>query len=159
MGAHGVRGDVRVKSFTAVPENVFAYGPLLDGKGGVLIETKAFRPAKDHFIVTPKSPQSREAWQALKGTQLYVPRALMPPAEAEEYYVEDLIGLAVHVGGAEPVGHVRGVQDFGAGELLDIEPTSGGKSVLIPFTREDVPTVDLEGGRIIVASWDLWRES
>lgn len=158
MGAHGVRGDVKVRSFTAAPEDVFAYGPLLAGDGAVLLEAAAVRAAGAHFIVTPATPRTREDWEALKGARLHVPRAAMPAAEEGEFYVEDLVGLAVFAGGNRPVGRITAVQDFGAGDLLEVQPAADGKRVLIPFTRQDVPTVDLAAQRIVVASWELWTE-
>lgn len=158
MGAHGVRGDVKLKSFTAEPEDLFAYGPLLDRDGAVLIEPTSARPAKTHFVITPAAPRSREDWDAMKGTLLHVPRDVLPPAEEDEYYVQDLVGLTVYAGGEQPVGTVKAVQNYGAGDLIEILPSAGGKSVLIPFTLDDVPTVDLSAGRIVVTSWELWTE-
>lgn len=158
MGAHGVRGDLRVKSFTAAPEDLFAYGPLLDGAGAVLIEPISARPAKTHFVVTPAAPRTREDWDAMKGTLLHVPRDVLPPAEEDEFYVQDLVGLTVYAGGEQPVGSVKAVQNYGAGDLIEVAPSEGGKSVLIPFTLDDVPTVDLGAGRIVVTSWELWTE-
>ena len=158
MGAHGVRGDVKLKSFTAEPEDLFAYGPLLDGDGSVLLEVQSARPAKNHFVVTPAAPRSREDWDAMKGTLLHVPRDVLPPAEEDEFYVQDLVGLAVYAGGEQPVGSVKAVQNYGAGDLIEVLPSAGGKSVLIPFTLDDVPTVDIGTGRIEVTSWELWVE-
>lgn len=157
-GAHGVRGDVRVRSFTADPEACFSYGPLLGPDGAVLLEPETVRPAKSHFIVTPRHPREREAWDALKGTRLHVPREALPSTDEDEFYVEDLVGLAVHAGGAEPVGRVKAVQDYGAGDLIEVQPSGGGKSVFIPFTLEDVPGVDLAAGRLTVADWALWSD-
>ncbi len=157
-GAHGVRGDVRVKSFTADPEDCFAYGPLLGADGECLIEAQTIRPAKAHFIVTPSETRTREAWDGLKGTLLHVPRSALPVTDEDEFYVEDLIGLAVFAGGSEPVGKVKAVQDYGAGDLIEVQPVAGGKSIFIPFTLEDVPMVDLGYGRLTVAEWALWAD-
>ena len=93
-GAHGVRGDVRVKSFTEEPDALFTYGPLISETGEPLLEALKIRPGKDHFIVTPKRPREKEDWDALKGTRLHVPRSVLPPPEPDEFYVDDLVGLS-----------------------------------------------------------------
>ena len=154
-GAHGVRGEVRVKSFTADPDAMFGYGPLLDEAGKPVLTPKAARPGKDHFIVRPKEQKQKEDWDALRGTLLHVPRASLPVAEEDEFYIEDLVGLEVFAGGNEPAGRVRAVQDFGAGDLLDIA-LKGGASVMVPFTLADVPVVDLSAGRIVVPTLEDW---
>lgn len=159
MGAHGVRGEVKVKSFTEFPEDVFAYGPLLDDKGEVLLDPKSVREARAHFIVAAKAPRSREAWEAMKGTLLHVPRSALPEPEEDELYVEDLVGLAAQDGSGAHLGTVKAVQNYGAGDLLDIAPEGGGKSVLIPFTLEDVPEIDIDAGKLVIATWALWTVS
>ncbi len=153
-GAHGVRGDVRVKSFAAQPEACFAYGPLLTGDGSVLLEAVKWREAKDHFIVTPKQARQKEEWDALKGTGLFVPRsALPPPEDSDEFYHADLIGLPVYLDG-HVVGEVMAVQDFGAGDLLDI--SFEGRRVFLPFTKAAVPLIDLASGRIELGDVTEW---
>ncbi len=158
LGAHGVRGDVRVKSFTAEPEACFDYGPLLDAGGAALLEALRVRPGKAHFIVTPKVPREKEAWDALKGARLHVPRAALPEASEDEFYIDDLVGLEVVAGGEVPIGRVKAVQNFGAGDLLEVAPSGGGRSVLVPFTRDDVPTVDIAAGRVVVATYEVWAD-
>jgi 16S rRNA processing protein RimM len=157
-GAHGVRGDVRVKSFTAEPEALFDYAPFLDEKGKTLIDPKGARPAKDHFIVMPKVTKQKEEWDGLKGAKLYVPREALPETDDDEFYIEDLVGLAAFGGGDAPIGKVKAVFNHGAGDLLEIQPTEGGKSVLVPFTLADVPVVDLSLGRIVVTSFEIWAD-
>ena len=157
-GAHGVRGEVRVKSFTADPEAVFDYGPLVDAAGKLVLTPKSARPGKDHFIVRPKEQKQKEDWDALRGTLLHVPRASLPEADEDEFYIEDLVGLDVFAGGNERAGRVRAVQDFGAGDLLEID-LAGGGSVLVPFTLADVPVVDLAARRLVVASLDDWMDT
>lgn len=158
LGAHGVRGDVRVKSFTGEPEAVFDYGPLLDETGGVLIAPIRARPAKDHFIVTPETPKQKEDWDGLKGTKLYVPRADLPEPDEDEFYIDDLVGLDVFVGRGEQIGRVKAVLNHGAGDLIEVQPLKRGKPVLVPFTLDDVPAVDLDRGRIIVANFEIWQD-
>lgn len=158
LGAHGVRGDVRVKSFTAEPEAVFDYAPFLSEQGQVLIEPAAVRTAKDHFIVSPKNTRQKEEWDGMKGTKLYVPREALPDTDDDEFYIEDLVGLDVYAGGETPLGRVKAVLNHGAGDLIEIQASGQPKPVLVPFTFEDVPTVDLSLGRIVVANFDLWAD-
>ncbi len=148
-GAHGVRGDVRVKSFTGDPQACFTYGPLLGADGKPALTVRQVRPMKDHFVVVPVHPRQKEEWDALKGTPLFVPReALPPPGDADEFYHADLIGLPVYRDGAM-IGRVRAVEDFGSGDLIDIAFEDGsGQSAYLPFTREVVPVVDIGAGRI-----------
>ena len=148
-GAHGVRGDVRVKSFTGDPEACFTYGPLLAADGKPLLTVRQFRPMKDHFIVVPALPRQTEEWDALGGTALLVPSdALPPPEDADEFYHADLLGLPVYRDGVM-IGRVRAIQDFGSGDLIDIAFEDGsGQSAFLPFTREVVPVVDISAGGI-----------
>ena len=155
-GAHGVRGNVRVRSFTAEPEDCFSYGPLLDKAGQVLLEAKHFHPAKGHFVVTPKVPKQKEDWDSLKGTLLHVQASAFPEVEADEFYIRELVGLDVFGGGGEPIGKIKAVHDFGAGDILEIDLADQPKSVMVPFTQEDVPEVDIAAGRVVVATLDLW---
>lgn len=155
-GAHGVRGDVRVKSFTADPDALFTYGPLLDESGKVVLTPKSARPGKDHFIVRAEEQKQKEDWDGLRGTLLHVPRASLPDAEEDEFYIEDLVGLAVFAGGDAPTGKVKSVQNFGADDLLEIQLASQGATVMVPFTLADVPTVDIAAGRVVIPDLDAW---
>jgi 16S rRNA processing protein RimM len=154
-GAHGVRGEVRVKSFTADPADIFEFGPLLDEAGRPVVTPQGARPGKDHFIVRPKEQKQKEAWDAMRGTLLHVPRASLPEADEDEFYIEDLVGLDVFTGDSERAGRIRAVEDFGAGELLDID-LAGGGSVMVPFTRADVPEVDLAARRVVIPGLAEW---
>ena len=157
-GAHGVRGDVRVKSFTQDPEACFGYGPLLSEAGAPILEAVSVRPAKDHFIVKPARPRQKEAWDALKGAKLHVPREALEALDDDEFYIEDLVGLkAVSETGAV-IGRVKAVQDFGAGDLLEIAPNGGGKTVLVPFSIETAPEIDMEAGRIVLVDFAAWAD-
>lgn len=155
-GAHGVRGNLRVRSFTAIAEDCFSYGPLLDEAGQTLVEVKHFHAAKDHFVVTPKRPKQKEEWDSLKGTLLHVPQTVLPETEEDEFYILELVGLDAFGGGGEPIGRVKAVHDFGAGDILELHLTGQPKPVMVPFTQEDVPVVDVSAGRIVVATLDLW---
>ncbi len=158
LGAHGVRGDVRVKSFTAEPDALFKYAPFLSEAGDVLIDPLRARPAKDHFIVTPETPLQKEEWDRLKGTKLYVSRDILPEIEEDEFYIEDLVGLQVYSGGDTPIGRVKAVLNHGASDLIEVQPTPNGKPVLVPFTLDDVPVVDLSARRIVIATFEIWAD-
>lgn len=151
--AHGVRGEVRVKSFTADPTALGDFGPLA-AKDGRRFEIEHLRPAKNVVVVKFRGVDDRGAAEALNGVSLYVPREELPAAAADEFYHADLIGLDVFTPDGEPLGAVVAVHDFGAGDLLDIAPSGAegarGASFLVPFTKEAVPQVDIAGGRITV---------
>lgn len=139
-GAIGVRGEIRAISFAADPLSLGAYGPLYDADGRKLLSPVRVRLVKDGVAISGPEIASREAAQALKGTGLHVPRAVLPPsADADEIYVADLIGRAVrHVDG-RALGHVVAVRNFGAGDLIEIE--TDGAIWLMPFTRENAPDI------------------
>ena len=145
-GAFGVKGEVRVRSFTDDPEACFDYGPLMDEAGKVILTPIRHRPLNDLFGVTAKEARQREEWEALRGTLLHAPREVLPEAEEGEFYVADLIGLpVVHVDGRE-LGVVKSVQNFGAGDLLEIRPAQG-HAYLLPFTEETFPEISDSGLR------------
>lgn len=150
-GAHGVRGDVRLKSFTQNPLDIAAYGPLTGEDGTRRFEILKVRPTRDHLVATVKGIASREDALALKGTRLYVERARLPaPDETDTWYHADLIGLEARDADGALMGTVKAVFDYGAGDLLEIALEGSGKLVLIPFTAETVPEVDIDGGQLTV---------
>lgn len=148
-GAHGVRGAVKLRSFTEDPEAIARYGPLWDESGERSFEIRLEGQSGRLLLARVTGVSDRNAAEALKGVRLHVPRAALPAPEAEEFYVVDLIGLAAERAGVGEFGTVIAVHDFGAGQLLEIGTTEG-RSVMIPFTAEAVPTVDPAGGRIVV---------
>jgi 16S rRNA processing protein RimM len=149
-GAFGVRGEARVRSFTADPEACFSYGPLMDKEGAVILTPVRHRPLNEGFGVTTKENRQREEWEALKGTLLHVPRDAMPAAERNEVYIADLIGMkVVHVDG-RALGTVLTAYDFGAGDLVEIAPPSG-TPFMLPFTEENFPGVDLSARTLTAA--------
>jgi 16S rRNA processing protein RimM len=152
-GAFGVKGEARVHSFTDDPEACFSYGPLVDADGQVVLTPVRVRPLNEGFGVVTQEKRQREEWEALKGTLLHVPREAMPAIEdADEIYVADLIGCrVVHVDG-RVLGEVKAAHNFGAGDLLEVQPESGA-AFLLPFTRTDVPTIDM-AGRVLTADPD-----
>lgn len=150
MGAFGVRGEVRLKSFTAEPEAVAAYGPLATEDGSRSFDVTLTRPVKGGYAAKLSGVTSKEAADELRGTRLYVDRNRLPAPEEDEFYHTDLIGLAVHDTGGVLLGHVQTVQNHGASDLLELRLPDSARTVLMPFTRETVPTVDLAAGRIVV---------
>jgi 16S rRNA processing protein RimM len=146
---HGVRGEVRLKSFTADPMAVAQYGPLESEDGARRFEILGLRPAKDMLIARLKGVADRNAAEALRNQRLYVAREKLPAADNDEFYHADLIGLAAVSVDGRALGTVVAVQNFGAGDLLEIAPP-GAPSVLLPFTKATVPEVDIRGSRLVV---------
>jgi 16S rRNA processing protein RimM len=147
---HGVRGEVRLHSFTADPAAIATYGPL-ESEDGRVFEIESLRPAKDHFVATFAGVADRNGAELLVNIKLYVPRDRLPEPEApNEFYHADLIGLAVINRDGQKRGTVIAVHNFGAGDLIEVQPDAGGKTELLPFDAVNVPTVDLDAGRIVV---------
>jgi 16S rRNA processing protein RimM len=149
-GAFGVKGEVRLAAYTADPMALLGYRDLKrqDGASGLTLTTG--RPHKGGLVVRAQEVTTREEAEALRGLGLYVARDMLPePQDEDEFYLIDLIGAAVATAEGEALGVVRNVQNFGAGDLLEIAPTEGA-SWWLPFTREAVPKVDLAGRRIVV---------
>ena len=148
--AHGVRGEVRLRAFTDDPLAVMRYGPL-QAENGRHLEIEAARPAKDVLVARFVGIADRDAAESLKNLKLYVPRARLPAIEEPEtYYHADLVGLAVVDLAGTLLGTLTAIHDFGAGELIEVAPAAGGPTVLLPFTKTVVPTVDLAGRRVVV---------
>lgn len=149
-GAQGVRGEVRIKSFTADPTAVGRYGPVGDETGRRGFDLQVVRATKDIVIARISGIGDRTAAEALRGLRLYVERAALPAPQAEEYYHADLIGLRVELADGARFGTVMTVQNHGAGDILEIKRPTGG-SELMPFTRKTFPLVDIPGGRLVIA--------
>lgn len=146
-GLHGVRGQVRIKPFTAAAEDVAAYGPVVT-RDGRRFDLTVEGAARGVLIVRIKGIETRNAAETLKGTMLYVPRTALPEPEEDEFYYADLIGLEAVTAAGETLGRVVAVHDFGAGDLIEIALAADERTVLAPFTRENVPQVDLVAGRL-----------
>jgi 16S rRNA processing protein RimM len=153
-GAFGVKGEVRVRSFTDDPEACFAYGPLLDERGAVVLTPVRHRSLNELFGVTAKEQRQREEWEAMRGTLLHVSREALPQVDEGEVYVADLVGLRVLHADGRDLGVVKAVQNFGAGELLEIRPPKG-PTYLLPFTEDNFPDIDLAGGVLHAAPDDV----
>ncbi len=150
--AHGIRGEVRVKAFTANPADIGAYGPL-DAPDGRRFTVKSLRPAAgnaaDMLVVRFADIADRNAAEALNGLELSVARDRLPPADDDEFYHADLVGLAAVTVAGDDLGTVIAVHNYGAGDLLEIAPRRG-ETLLVPFTHAVVPAIDLAGGRLTV---------
>ena len=149
--AHGVRGEVRLWSFTEDPMAVTSYGPLESEDGRQRFTIEALRPAKDHFVARLAGVGDRTAAEKLTNIKLYVSRDRLPPVEDDEtFYHADLVGLAAVTPDGVALGTVTAVHNFGAGDLIEIKPAAGGESLLVPFTDAAVPEIDIAAGRIVV---------
>ena len=146
-GAHGIQGWVRITSYTEEPEGVAAYGPVSDDKGEHMFELEIMRMAKAQVVARIPGVTDRNAAEALRGMRLFVPRAVLPAPEPDEFYFDDLTGLIVETTDGASIGVVKSVQDFGTGPLLEVGERRGA-TILVPFTRAVVPVVDLAAGRI-----------
>ena len=150
VGVHGVRGLVRLRSFTDDPMAVGGYGPLEDEAGRRQFAIRLQSAVKGVWIAKVDGVDSREAAEALKGVGLYIDRARLPEPEEGEFYHADLIGLrAERAGDGAALGTVLAVHDFGAGTMLELKSPDGGTE-MVPFTLAAVPLVDLAGGRVVI---------
>lgn len=146
--AHGIKGELRVKSFTADPVALADYGPLFSVDGRAF-EIASIRPAGAMVVVRFKGVQDRTAAEALTGTELFVDRAILPEPEEEEFYHADLVGLSVRDETGAPMGRISAVQNFGGGDIVEI--AGGGRGgVMVPFTRAAVPEIHIAAGYVIV---------
>ncbi len=148
-GAFGVRGEMRITTFTETPLALRQYGDLLNADGSVALVLTSARQAKDGLIVRAKGVESKESADALRGLTLHVPRDALPEPEEDEFYLTDLIGLAAVAPDGADLGVIRTVQNFGAGDLLEIQPKAGA-SWWAPFTREVVPEVNIAAGKVVI---------
>jgi 16S rRNA processing protein RimM len=148
-GPHGVRGLVKLKCFTEDPARVTAYGPLTDETGAREFRIAVLGTVKGGVLARIEGVADRSAAEALKGTRLYVSRSALPGLVGEdEYYHADLVGLGVETRDGRPLGRVKAVLNYGAGDVLEVE-RGGAPTLLLPFTRASVPVVDLPGRRLV----------
>jgi 16S rRNA processing protein RimM len=147
--AHGVRGAVKLWTFTEDPLAVKHYGPLTTKDGARQFEVVHAREARDHLVATLKGIATRDEAERLNGIELFIAREKLPATDEDEYYHADLIGLAAVTSADEPLGRVVAIHNFGAGDIIEIAPPQG-STLLLPFTNAVVPTVDLAGGRVVI---------
>lgn len=149
--AHGVRGEIRLQSFTADPAAISAYGPLFDESGARRFAISSLRSlGKDMFVARVDGVDDRTAAETLTDLNLYLSRTALPEPEEDEFYLADLEGLRAETREGATLGRVIAVRNFGAGDILEIQPPEG-ETILLPFTKAAVPIVDVAGGRIVVA--------
>ncbi|MBS0297208.1 MAG: 16S rRNA processing protein RimM [Proteobacteria bacterium] len=148
-GGFGVRGEVRITAFTEDPLALKAYGTLLREDGSTGLTLQSARAAKGGIIARVKEIETKEQADALRGLRLYVPRSALPEPDEDEFYLTDLIGLAVVTPEGESLGRIKSVQDFGAGDILEIDPGGGRPTWYLGFTRENVPEVRIAEGRVV----------
>lgn len=151
-GAHGVRGAVKIRTFTAEPKAIAAYGPLSDEAGTRTFTIKVERADKDQIVARIGGVDDRDAAEALKGTRLFVARDALPAdPDPDTFYRHDLIGLDAVDGAGNPLGTVTALENFGAGDLLEISFAGRKGTDYVPFTRAFVPEVDARAGRVTLA--------
>ena len=148
-GAFGIKGEVKLKSFTDIPLDCLSYGPLMDGEGQICLTVKKWRKVGKFIAVVAHEVASREDAEAMKSVKLYVPAANLPEPGEDEFYYRDLVGLQVKTVSGQNGGKVIAVHEFGAGDMLEIKPKDG-ISYYHPFTKEAVPKVDIKAGRVII---------
>lgn len=155
--AHGIRGEVRLSSFTENPLDIAGYGPLETDRPGVFVTIAKARMGKNVVIATLKGVSDRNEAEKLNGVSLYIPREKLPEADEDEFYHADLIGLEVRLEDGSVLGRVTALANFGSDDLLDVKLAKG-KSVYLPFTRAVVPVVDVAGGFVTAIPPEGWLE-
>jgi len=149
VGAHGLDGSVLVRSYTAEPGAIVTYGALTDESGGRSFELQVRRVTAKGVVARIAGVADRSAAEGLKGTDLYVARSVLPEVEEDEFYYSDLIGLAVEDREGKRIGSVTRIDNYGAGDVIEVELDAGG-SLMLPFTKQVVLMVDIAGRRITV---------
>ena len=144
-----MRGEVRIKAFTENPRAIGRYGPVEDETGARKFKVTVRGETKGLVIARLDGVADRDQAEALKGLRLYVPRDKLPKPKRGEWYIADLIGLAAEDTGGTPLGRVKSVQNFGAGDVIEIERQDG-TTEFLPFTKQVVPEVDVAGGKIVI---------
>lgn len=147
---HGIRGDVVIESYTAEPADIAAYGALESEDGARRLEVSVVRVTPKGVIAHIAGIDDRTSAEAFKGLALYVDRARLPETGEEEFYRTDLIGLSAEDGAGRALGTVIAVENYGAGDILELRLQDSSKTELIPFTEAFVPVVDIAGGRMVV---------
>jgi 16S rRNA processing protein RimM len=148
-GAHGLRGALRLRCFTERPEDVAAYGPVFTHDDERSFTLRVIGAARGGVLARASEIDDRDAAEALRGTELFVPRAALPEPAPEEFYYSDLEGMEALRPDGSRLGVVHGVDNFGAGDLIEVAADDG-QRISLPFTREVVPTIDLERRRLVV---------
>jgi len=153
-GAFGVKGEVRIKTYTDNPLAVLNFRELRRANGLPGLTLVSGRSFKEGLVARAKEIATKEEADALKGLDLYAPRSALPPPDEEEFYLTDLIGLRAESPEGTPLGTVKSVQNFGAGDVLEIEPPGRKATWMVAFTSDTAPEIDLDGGRIVIVRPD-----
>ncbi|HUE45461.1 MAG TPA: ribosome maturation factor RimM [Aestuariivirgaceae bacterium] len=149
-GGHGIRGEVRLKSFAEDAAALTDYGPLERSDGGAPLQVVGLRPTKDGLIARFADVSDRNAADALKGVELSVPRHRLPDPDPDEFYFADLVGLAAVRPDGAALGTVIAVHNYGAGDVIEVELAGSLETIFVPFTREAVPEIDVTARRLVV---------
>ncbi len=147
-GARGIKGELRIKAFTANPDDLCCYGPLFSHDGKKTWTVKRTGHAKGQVIARFKGVDDRNQADSLKGMKLYIPHQALPETDEDEFYYSDLVGLKAELIDGSELGIVQAVFDAGAGASLEVKTPDG--DVLVPFTKTSVPVVNISGGKVIV---------
>jgi 16S rRNA processing protein RimM len=148
-GARGLKGEVRIKSFTADPKGISSYGDVFEENGRACYQVRIIGQAKGQLLAYLNGIEDRDAADSLKGIRLYVPKSSLPETGKDEFYFSDLVGLRADLVNGGSLGKVKEVHDFGAGAILEVVGGEAG-TVMVPFTRASVPEVDKEAGRVLI---------
>ena len=149
-GAFGVKGEVRIRAYTAEPLALLGYRDLLNAAGEPALTLLSGRAVKDGVIARAKEVGVKEAADALRGLDLYARRSALPPTKEGEFYLDDLIGLDARSPDGAPLGRIKAVHDFGAGDVLEIAPEGGGATWLVSFTEAAVPEIHVDHGYLVL---------
>ena len=149
-GAFGVKGEVRIRTYTDIPLAVLNFRNLKRVNGEAALTLVSGRSFKDGLIARAKEIETKEQADALKGLELYAPRSALPPSYPDEFYLADLIGLRAETPDGAPLGVVKAVPNFGAGDILEIQPPGGKGTWMVAFTADSAPEIDVAGGRIVI---------
>lgn len=148
---HGVRGEIRLQSFTADPRAIAGYGALTDRSGARRFALLSVRPqGKDMLVARVEGVSDRAGAEALTGVELYIAREKLPPPDEDEFYLADLVGLRAQTRAGAEIGRIVAVRNFGAGDILEVAPAGGGETAMFPFTRAVVPEVNVAEGRVVI---------
>lgn len=153
--AHGIRGDLLIETYTGAAQDIASYGPLQSEDGGRSFKVKVIRTTPKGVIAHVAGIDDRNAAETLKGISLYVDRARLPAPGNGEFYHADLVGLRAEDGQGRAIGTVIAVQNYGAGDLLELRQEGKRATELIPFTQACVPTVDISGGRVVIVAPEI----
>lgn len=154
-GAHGIRGDILVRAYTGAPEAIASYGPLTDATGQRSFTLRVVRVTSKGIVARINGIEDRNAAEPLRGIKLYINRDRLPEPESAEYYYADLIGLRAVASDGSVLGQIVSVQNFGAGDLLELKPSGGSETEFIPFEERWVPSVDLQSLTIVINRLEL----